>query len=93
MDVAGVGKLVEMLGGVADPRTPRGVRHRIGGVLAVTVFAVLAGARNFREAGDRAADLPRELLALAGCRLHPLTGRYVVPSEPYNSPGRAQYPC
>jgi predicted transposase YbfD/YdcC len=82
MDVAGVGKLVEMLGGVADPRKPRGVRHRIGAVLAVTVFAVLAGARNFREAGDRVADLPQELLALAGCRLHPLTGRYVVPSEP-----------
>jgi predicted transposase YbfD/YdcC len=46
------------------------------------VFAVLAGARNFREAGDRAADLPQELLALAGCRLHPLTGLYLAPSEP-----------
>jgi len=51
-------------------------------VLAVTVFAVLSGARNFREAGDRAADLPQELLALAGCRIHPATGRYVAPSEP-----------
>jgi predicted transposase YbfD/YdcC len=45
------------------------------------VFAVLAGARNFREAGDRAADLPQELLALAGCRTDPVTGRYVAPSE------------
>lgn len=80
--VAGVGKLVEMLGRVPDPRKPRGVRHRIDVVLAVTVFAVLAGARNFREAGDRAADLPQELLALAGCRLHPLTGLYLAPSEP-----------
>jgi predicted transposase YbfD/YdcC len=71
-----------MLGRVPDPRKPRGVRHRIGSVLAVTVFAVLAGARNFREAGDRAADLPQELLALAGCRRYPLTGRYVAPSEP-----------
>lgn len=73
---------MDMLGRVADPRSPRGIRHRMGTVLAVTVFAVLAGARNFREAGDRAADLPQELLALAGCRRHPRTGCPVVPSEP-----------
>jgi len=79
--VAAVGRLVEMLSRVPDPRKPRGVRHRIGSVLAVTVFAALAGAGNFREAGDRAADLPQELLALAGCRRHLLTGRYVAPSE------------
>ncbi len=46
------------------------------------VFAVLAGARNFREIADQAVDLPVVLLAAAGCRLHPVTGRYVVPSEP-----------
>lgn len=79
---AGVRRLVAMLSQVADPRQPRGLRHGIGTVLAVTVFAVLAGATNFREAGDRAADLPQELLALAGCRVHPVTGRYVAPSEP-----------
>jgi DDE_Tnp_1-associated len=64
--VAAVGRLVEMLSRVPDPRKPRGVRHRVGSVLAVTVFAALAGASNFRKAGDRAADLPQELLALAG---------------------------
>lgn len=52
--LAGVRKLVAMLSEVSDPRKPRGLRHRIGTVLAVTVFAVLAGATNFREAGDRA---------------------------------------
>lgn len=80
--VAGVRKLVAMLSQVADPRKPRGVRHQVGTVLAVTVFAVLAGARNFREAGDRAGDLPQELLALAGSRIHPMTGRHLAPSEP-----------
>lgn len=80
--LSGVGLLVDLLAGVADPRDPRGVRHTIGAVLSVMVFAVLAGARNFREIADRAADLPAVLLAVAGCRLHPLTGRYVVPSEP-----------
>jgi predicted transposase YbfD/YdcC len=79
--VAAVGRLVEMLERVPDPRKPRGVRHRVGSVLAVTVFAALAGAGSFREAGDRAADLPQELLALAGCRRHLLTGRCVAPSE------------
>jgi predicted transposase YbfD/YdcC len=79
--VVAVGRLVEMLSRVPDPRKPRGVRHRVGSVLAVTVFAALAGAGSFREAGDRAADLPQELLGLAGCRRHLLTGRYVAPSE------------
>jgi predicted transposase YbfD/YdcC len=78
---SGVGLLVDLLAGVPDPRDPRGVRHSIGAVLSVMVFAVLAGACNFREIADRAADLPAELLAAAGCRQHPLTGRYMVPSE------------
>ena len=42
-DVAGVGTLVEMLGGVADQRKPRGVRHRIGAVLAVRVDSPSCG--------------------------------------------------
>lgn len=80
--VAGARSLVEVLAGVPDPRSARGIRHRIGSVLTVMVFAVLAGARNFREIADEAADLPAELLEVAGCRQHSLTGRYVVPSEP-----------
>lgn len=74
--------MVEVLDGVTDPRKARGIRFRVGTVLSVMVFAVLTGACNFREVGDRAADLPVELLGLAGCPVHPLTGRYVVPSEP-----------
>lgn len=81
MGLSGVGLLVDLLAGVPDPRDPRGVRHTIGAVLSVMVFAVLAGARNFREIADQAIDLPAALLAAAGCRLHALTGRYVVPSE------------
>ncbi|MDQ3576524.1 MAG: ISAs1 family transposase [Actinomycetota bacterium] len=80
--MSGVGLLVDLLAGVPDPRDPRGVRHSIGAVLSVMVFAVLAGARNFRETADQAEDLPTELLAAAGCRQCPLTGRYMVPSEP-----------
>ena len=78
---SGIRSLVDVLAEVPDPRDPRGVRHSIGAVLSVMVFAVLAGARNFREIADQAVDLPAELLATTGCRRHPLTGRYVVPSE------------
>ena len=80
--VAGVARLVALLHGVADPRKVQGIRFRVGTVLSVMVFSVLAGAGNFREVGDRAADLPEQLLGLAGCPVHPLTGRYVAPSEP-----------
>lgn len=80
--VAEVARLVAVLHEVADPRKVRGIRFRVGTVLAVMVFSVLAGARNFREIGDRAADLPDQLLGLAGCPVHPLTGRRIAPSEP-----------
>lgn len=46
------------------------------------MFEVLAGARNFREIADRASDLPQELLAVAGCPTHAVTGWSVAPSEP-----------
>lgn len=51
--VAGVGALVEMLGRVPDGRKPRGGRHRVGSALAVTAFAVLAGAQRTGKSGTR----------------------------------------
>jgi len=69
-----------MFGGITDPRKLRGIRHRIGAVLTVMVLAVLAGARNFREIADRGAEVPSDLLAVAGCRVHPVTGDHMVPS-------------
>ena len=78
--LADVAELYALFTRVADPRRPRGVRHHIATVLTVVVFAVLAGARNFREAGDRAADLPPVLLDAAGARRDPRTGEPVAPS-------------
>lgn len=49
-------------------------------VLAVAVFAVLAGARTYREVGDRVADLPPGLLAVAGARSVPALGVWLAPS-------------
>ena len=40
-------RLLALLDKVPDPRNPRGVRHRLAGVLAVGIAAVLTGARSF----------------------------------------------
>ena len=63
-----------------DPRNARGIRHELAAVLTITVLAALAGAHNFREAGDRAAELPEDLLQAAGARVNPHTHRPMAPS-------------
>jgi predicted transposase YbfD/YdcC len=75
-----VRELVSMLGTVTDPRKQRGVRHQLATILAVAVFAVLAGAKTYRQVGDRVADLPQPLLALAGARSCPALGVVQAPS-------------
>lgn len=65
---------------VTDPRMPRGVRHHVATVLTVMLFAVLTGAVNYREAGDRAADLPPVLLQAAGARRLPGSATLIAPS-------------
>lgn len=50
-------------------------------MLAVAVGCVLAGAKDFREVGDQAADLPQEVLGRLGGRPHPLLRRIIAPSE------------
>jgi predicted transposase YbfD/YdcC len=67
--------LLSVLAAVPDPRARRGVRHRVAGVLAVSVAAVLAGARAYTVIAEWAADQSDQVLAALG-----VTGR--VPSEP-----------
>jgi hypothetical protein len=73
--------LLEVLAQVPDPRNRRGKRYTLVFILAVAVACVLAGAKNFREIGDHAADLPQEVLARLGGRPHPLLRRVLAPSE------------
>lgn len=49
--------LLAVLDKVPDPRDPRGVRYPLSGMLAVTVCAVLAGARSFAAIGEWTFDL------------------------------------
>jgi predicted transposase YbfD/YdcC len=83
-DENGSGKipgLLEVLALIPDPRKRRGRRYLLVFILAVAVACALAGARNFREAGDHAADLPQDVLARLGGRPHPLLRRIIAPSE------------
>jgi predicted transposase YbfD/YdcC len=73
--------LLEVLAQVPDPRRRRGRRYLLMFVLAVAAACVLAGAKNFREIGDQAADLPQEVLRRLGGRPHPLRRRIIAPSE------------
>src|SRR5690242_10049173 len=73
--------LLEVLAQVPDPRRKRGRRYSLVFVLAVAAVCALAGAKNFREAGDQAADLPQEVLAALGGRPHPLRRVIIAPSE------------
>lgn len=58
--------LRDVLGGVADPRSRRGVRHGLVVVLTVAVCAVAAGARSFVAVAEWVADVPDEVAAVLG---------------------------
>lgn len=58
--------LVPALAGVADPRHRRGIRHRLPAILALSLCAVIAGARSSAAIAQWAADLPPHLLGGLG---------------------------
>ena len=63
------------------PAQEAGPRYTLVFMLAVAAACVLAGAKNFREIGDQAADLPQEVLARLGGRPRPLLRTIIAPSE------------
>ena len=54
--------LLERLAEVPDPRDPRGVRHALVVVLALTACAVLAGATSLPAVGEWITDAPPSVL-------------------------------
>src|SRR5665647_1239699 len=60
------GGLLATLGAVPDPRDPRGVRHALPVVLAMTAAAVLAGARSFTTIGEWVADQGQDVMKQLG---------------------------
>lgn len=58
--------LLASLKSVPDPRDRRGVRHGLPVILAVTITAVLAGARSFAAIGEWVADQGEDTLSALG---------------------------
>lgn len=81
LPLAGDGGLLAALSGLTDPRMKRGIRRQIASILTMTAAAALAGCRSFRSVADFVADLPQDALVRLEARRHPVTGRYIPPSE------------
>jgi predicted transposase YbfD/YdcC len=58
--------LLDLLSQVPDPRKRRGRRHRLAGLLAVGVAAVIAGSRSFAAIGQWAGDAGPDVLSVLG---------------------------
>lgn len=76
LPLEGEGGLIELLRTLMDPRKPRGVRHPLVTVVAISVCAALSGARGFRAIAEWAKDLSRDTLRRLG------SNRWTPPSEP-----------
>ena len=73
--------LLECLATVPDPRSPRGVRHRLVYILALAAAAVLGGATSLLAVGEWVADAPPDTLIALGGMPDRLTGCCPVPRE------------
>jgi predicted transposase YbfD/YdcC len=78
---ADISSLLRMLASVTDPRSPQGIQHALGFMLAVCVVAMLAGAGNYREIAGHAADIPQPLLKKLGAEWCWFRLRCKYPSE------------
>ncbi len=70
-----------MLASVPDPRGLRGKRYPLEFILAICVVAALSGAKNYREIGSDAADMPQELLRKLGGKWNWFKFRYGYPGK------------
>ncbi len=76
-----IDSLLSTLGKVADRRKSRGKIFKLVFILAVSLIATLAGGSNFRQLGDRAADLPESLLRKVGAKWCFFRRGYRAPTE------------
>ncbi|MBQ0896874.1 transposase family protein [Micromonospora sp. U56] len=81
VDLGRVTALAAVFAQVKDPRKPKGIRHPLAAALTVLTMALLCGARDFRQAADRVAELPQALLDAAGARRHPVLDIRIPPGR------------
>jgi predicted transposase YbfD/YdcC len=78
---ADISSLLRMLAAVPDPRGLQGRQYSLGFILTICVVAVLAGAKNYREIGSHAADMPQELMKKLGAKWNWFKFRYGYPGK------------
>jgi hypothetical protein len=75
-------ELITILSQLADPRKPRGRRHLMISILAISICAILSNARGSTAIAEWAKRCDQKLLARLKCRYDKTTQRYIAPSEP-----------
>jgi hypothetical protein len=76
LPLQGEGGLIEVLSGITDPRSRRGIRHPFESVLALAVMAALCGMRSYEAVAEWAGDVSKDLLRELRCWC------WRAPSEP-----------
>jgi len=74
--------LIERLSNVSDPRKPRGRRHKMISVLAISLCAIMSNARSFAAIAEWAERCSQKMLKRLYCRYDHSKQCYVPPSEP-----------
>lgn len=74
--------LITRLKAIPDPRLPRGLRHKKLSVLAITICAILCGARSFAAIAQWAKNCSQKMLKRLECRYDHKQKRFLTPSEP-----------
>jgi hypothetical protein len=74
--------LMQALKTVGDPRSRRGIRHSKTTLLAISVVAVLSGARSLEAIAQWGRQCTQSELRRLGCRRNPRNGKLEAPSEP-----------
>jgi hypothetical protein len=62
------GNLLECFAAVPDPRDPRGIRHRLASVLAMSAAAALCGNSTLEDVTAWVSAADQQVLAALGCR-------------------------
>jgi len=82
LDIDGRSGLIEYLRLIPDHRKKRGVRHRAISLLAVSVCAILSGAKSYIAIAEWAQRCSQSMLTKLWCPKSNTTGKRVPPSEP-----------
>lgn len=82
LNIDGKAGLIEYLRSIPDHRKKRGIRHRSLSILAVSVCAVLSGAKTYIAIAEWASRCSPAMLTKLWCPKSHKTGKWVPPSEP-----------